>query len=382
MSRDRLSLTMTAFVAALLFAASASEGQVRRPPPGVRPPVGEQPPADNPANAPAQESDSQAQAGEEEQGPQVDPERIAQMVEFAGPMALLEQEAIRKELKISDEQLVRLQQVDETLSERRDQVLDQLREQARAAREALGGRGGTNRGGGAGFFGAPGFGGPPGGFDRNSMREISQQLREESNKALASVLSPKQRERLDQILLRAKGPMAVTEPEIMDRLNLAPTQRQQILMIKEQLEQLQDQAGDMRRQVFRSAWENRDENNNDDQGNRRRTPGGDAQQGEAQQANADRNQADSDDDDDDDRGRRGRGRFEIDDATRARLEQLSEQSEQLEQRALAEIARVLTRRQKDRFNNMLGEPFDFSQLDLRRMGRNMWRGGRGRGRGR
>ena len=60
--------------------------------------------------------------------------------------------------------------------------------------------------------------------------ELAQERREDFDAALVKVLSAKQRERLAQIKLQAEGPMAFTRPEIQQRLNM---DEEQVAMIGE-----------------------------------------------------------------------------------------------------------------------------------------------------
>src|SRR5205823_9578144 len=78
-------------------------------------------------------------------------------------------------------------------------------------------------------------------------------LRAENEAALKTILEPKQRSRLAQIVLQVQGPLAVAEPEIAARLNLGPEQVELIQAILEDYQQAQDQVWAARRERINAA---------------------------------------------------------------------------------------------------------------------------------
>jgi hypothetical protein len=64
-------------------------------------------------------------------------------------------------------------------------------------------------------------------------------MRREIDQSLARVLDKKQRERLNQIVMRAEGPMAVARPEVADKLNLTPDQVTEVQAVMVQWQQSQ-----------------------------------------------------------------------------------------------------------------------------------------------
>lgn len=306
--RSRLTMAVAALAAGLLTIGPDAEAQVRRNIGGATPPPpAAEPPADTAPEAPAEDEQPERQ---------VDPEWVARTAEQRGISWLLEQEAIRKEIGVTDEQLAKLEKVNTMVDEQRQQVFEQMRELRDQAR---------NQGG-------PGGGrGGPGGFPGGDMRQMFEALQQQSTSAIAQVLSSKQIARLNQILLQAKGDMAVTEPEMLARLQVLPAEAQQIQGIKAQLELEQRKVNDARSQAMRDLF---------------------AQRREQQQ--------ESDDEDNNNR----RGRPELTDEDRAKFDQYGEQSDALEKAALKKIGQVLGRYRISQFNKMKGEPFDFNQLDL------------------
>ena len=67
--------------------------------------------------------------------------------------------------------------------------------------------------------------------------EAGLRLRQETDQAVAKILDPKQKERLDQIALRVEGPLAVARPEVAAKLRLNPTQNEYVQGIMMQMRQ-------------------------------------------------------------------------------------------------------------------------------------------------
>jgi hypothetical protein len=67
-----------------------------------------------------------------------------------------------------------------------------------------------------------------GGANPQMMMETGMRIRQETDQGIAKLLDPKQKERLDQIALRAEGPLAVARPEIAAKLGLNETQQEYI----------------------------------------------------------------------------------------------------------------------------------------------------------
>jgi ubiquinone biosynthesis protein UbiJ len=137
-------------------------------------------------------------------------------------------------------------------------------------------------------------------------------LNQEYETAVEGSLTPSQRERLTQIVLQKKGPWAVAEPEVAAKLRLNLRQQVRIQMILSQVQMAQGQ-----------AWA----------------------------ALSERSRA---------RRNGGPPSAEITRAM-AEVDTLRRDSDKLRDELSREIGRVLTRQQKDSFNKLLGEPFDFTR---------------------
>jgi hypothetical protein len=131
-------------------------------------------------------------------------------------------------------------------------------------------------------------------------------LRREIERSLGQIFDKKQNERFLQVVLRAEGPLAIARPEIASRLGLNGAKTQQVQGVAIRLQQA-------RRQLFMSMRMN-----------------GVAAGGEGF-------------------NRQAVGKF-------------AAASNDLRKEAIQQIARLLTKDQRDAFDKMLGEPFDLSKL--------------------
>jgi hypothetical protein len=167
----------------------------------------------------------------------------------------------------------------------------------------------------------------PRGLDQEALLAMIADLRRENEEALARVLDKPQRERLAQVALQLEGPMAVTRPEIAARLNLADTQLLQIQALKEQYDALREQlyaaeeaAFKLRAATVRQAAAARAVPVSPSPGARSAASEGD---------------------------------------------RLNKQLDEFRARFVRELDKVLTRRQKVLFNQMLGPPFDLAKVQFR-----------------
>gem|GEM_PF-1879864 len=300
---------------------------------------------------------------------------------------LLNQAAVQEELKITDAQKKRLASLNDALDERRRELFPQNQRGGRRGQGGGGDQGGGIPGGQGGFQGGQGgFQGGQGGgrpdpetFRANmeAMRENMEALQQETNNAIAKILTPKQRLRLNQISLQQQGPLAVARPEIAEKLNMSPEQLEQVQAIIQESRQSQ-------MELFRSNFGGRG------RGNRGRNGGDDGEGGGGggrqqtkQQPKAQAKQQPKAQDDDDEnpgggqaqakgqggqngdgQGRRGPGGFDRDSPeAKAQFAKMRDQSEQLQQRTITLISKVLTKKQKLAFNKMQGEPFDLDKLE-------------------
>jgi hypothetical protein len=77
------------------------------------------------------------------------------------------------------------------------------------------------------------FGG--GNANPQAMMQATWKLRQENDQAIAGILNAKQKERLDQIVLQAEGPLAVARPEIAAKLRLNDNQNEYVQGIMMQM---------------------------------------------------------------------------------------------------------------------------------------------------
>lgn len=216
-----------------------------------------------------------------------------------------------------------------------------------------GGNGGNGGGGGFGQGGPGGFGqGGPGGFgpggggpggppnmtdeqraQRQEFFAAMQQLDKDTDTAVLKVLDAKQRTRVSQIKLQSQGLNAFRTPELIAALKIPEVRAQEIAEILDvQNQARREQFGQMREVFAQFAA-----NNNGQPPSR-----------EQMQALRDNPE------------------FQAKmDATRKKID---EATASLEDKTKAAIARLLTKKQRDQYDKMLGEPFDLASLNTGRGG--------------
>jgi Spy/CpxP family protein refolding chaperone len=211
------------------------------------------------------------------------------------PVLLIGQPAVQAELKLRDAQRDRIRDLNAEFDQKRREVADRLT----AAQGAL---------------------------DRDAFLALIAGLRRENEEALARVLDKPQRERLAQIGLQLEGPMAVTRPEVAERLNLDDAQWLQVQALKEQYESA-------REQLYAAVPAERI-----NLGAAARRPAAGARPGAARPG-----------------PRPGESAGD----------RLNRASDELRVRFVRELNKILTRRQKAAFNTMLGAPFDLAKVQFR-----------------
>jgi Spy/CpxP family protein refolding chaperone len=135
----------------------------------------------------------------------------------------------------------------------------------------------------------------------------------ETDRQLNAVLDSRQRARLTQIVLRVEGPSAFLTPELIDALNLGTDQVEAVREILGGMKDAQDQYKESQKRAFELV--------------------------------------------------KGSGDFDLE---KIRKEQQKGQSRayayKLSKQVMPQIGRVLTRRQRETYNRMLGESFDLAKL--------------------
>jgi Spy/CpxP family protein refolding chaperone len=227
---------------------------------------------------------------------------------------LLTAAAIQEELKLTADQKAQIKRVVDRLARKRQELIAEWNKQLSRNRNALGvnGQPGQSPQEDAGAQPASG----------SAMVEILETTRAEADALIAGILKRTQRERLDEIELRRQGVLAVLRPDIAEKLNIGPDQQEQLEMVMTEARDEVLQFIQTRRQaILRNA-----------------TPDGRVDP-KAMRARAESPEG------------------------KAEITQVHQRGKQIQDRTIREIVKVLTKRQRQRFNAMLGKPFDLAKLD-------------------
>jgi hypothetical protein len=221
------------------------------------------------------------------------------------PLLLIQRAPVQKELKLTEEQKARIARLDEQLNQqRRDE----------ASRISQGARGVSSMG---------------------AVQEMIAARRTKDEAELARLLEPGQRGRLQQIALQIEGPMAVARPEVAEKLNMSPEQREviaaKIAEYNAARQALWQSQLDRLEHAPRAV----------------RPPKAPDKPAKTAAVSPEEKE---------------KARAKDKDALAARLRSMSEESARLHEEAVRQIGKEMTRRQKDAFNRMLGEPFDLTSL--------------------
>jgi hypothetical protein len=239
---------------------------------------------------------------------------------------LLMTPAVQKELKLSENQLKDLREWGDGLRKRGESMF---------RRQAQGGNAGDPNapaGAPAGLPGAPPDGGPP--PNPMAMIELISTITREGESGLAKILDKRQLARLNQIALQMEGIAALARTEVAEANYLSP---EQVAEIQEILNDAKgQQIGNFLRQGFAMR------------GRRDANPGPQKpQSGEAKP------------DDPEAQARRRQAERE---RMRTEFTKFRDSSDRIHDATTAKILRVLDKKQRARFEKLLGEPFDPSKL--------------------
>jgi hypothetical protein len=224
---------------------------------------------------------------------------------LAGPgdplkLSLLRLPAVQKELELTPEQ---------------NATIATLSEQTKEAKKEIESASGKVKGQPKVQDAGPNGNGAGGaGFNSEIFEAGLSALEQKTEEALRKLLNVKQRTRLAQIALRAEGPGAFVKPELIRALNLG---QDQVAIVQEILDGLRTANEQYKESQKQSAALTKDL--------------GDSPDLEKLQKDQQKGQ------------------------TRTRAYTQSKQ-------AMAQIAKILTRRQRDNYNKLLGPPFDFVKL--------------------
>jgi hypothetical protein len=224
------------------------------------------------------------------------------------PVTLVQNPAVQKELGITPDQNKKIAQLNEQFNKTR-------RESAQA----------LAKGGGA--------------INTGEVMAMIAQLREQHETAIAKLLEPKQRKRLSEIALQLEGPLAVSRPEIAAKINMRP---EQVELVQELIRAYSESADrlfrdhDQRLQAIRDRGVQTVEGRGGGAAKADRPGGTAAPKNAGEPASVKANDAEV-----------ARFRNDADSALAAVIKQ---------------VGKVLSQRQKETFNRLLGEPFDLAAV--------------------
>jgi hypothetical protein len=217
---------------------------------------------------------------------------------LGGPLgsSLLSKPAVQQELQLTKEQKSKLQKVTAVWNQQRRERLDTIRKSL-----------------------------SEGAADPEAIRTQILAMREEGETPVAKILARSQRIRLEQIALQQEGLSALTRPEIAQRLNMSPEQQELIREIIVQMRQgmLQQAQGDLSRMLGEPSVNGRVDR-------------------EATQAEALSPELKS----------------QMSVMQKKAGDRIRQQAARGRQRASQEIGKILSRKQREAYNRMLGKPFD------------------------
>jgi hypothetical protein len=331
-----------------------------------------------------------------------------------GLLNLVQNPAVQEELKLKDPQKTKIQALNETANQSRQQIRDQMAPQGQQNQggrrnrnngnangpggQNAGGNGGGQNGGFAGGNGGgqnggfaggngggqnggfagqsggfagqnggnggPGGNGPGGGRGNRGqqdpeaaqrfamMREAMNEIQQASEQALARILDRGQFGRLKQIQLQLDGVRALTRPDMAEKLSLSDDQVEEIQGLLDQSQQARRENGRAWGEMMKTAFPNPNPGNNGQNGGGQN--GGGAQNG----------------------GRGGRGGMNPRDPAfqeamknfmerpevKAKMEEMQTQNEQIQNQLNAAVNRVLGKRAATAYKKMLGAQFDLSKI--------------------
>jgi len=128
---------------------------------------------------------------------------------FGGPMMLIQNSSVQKELKLTDDQIQKINEARESINNKHKDERDALRNLE-------------------------------GEVQREKGQELRKKVTEETNQALAGILKPEQLKRYKEITLQQEGMRAFNTEEVQKALKLTDDQKDKIKTINE------DAAKDMR----------------------------------------------------------------------------------------------------------------------------------------
>lgn len=265
---------------------------------------------------------------------------------------LLRSSALQDEIALKEDQKARLKEVGDTADKARRDVFSQMRGRRGGGGDAPGGNGGQ--------------------FDRASMAEAMTQLAQQSEASVNKILDKAQKDRLNQIELRIIGVTAVARPDVAKKLNLTPPQLAQVQAIVEQMGTAQRELMMAGMTQARAMFGGPGGGGPSGPGGRRGADAGAPANGPAAEpggTNRGGRRGNGNDGGDAPNGGRGNRPDFNSPEMRERMatmgtamEKLNGDSAKIEKEAESRIAKILTKKQKERFNSLLGEDFELAKL--------------------
>jgi len=310
-------------------------------------------------------------------------------------LTLAEDAAVWDEIKITDDQLGKVTRLRSTISKSSRAFRNKIRADQQAERDAQ-----QQQQAATGIQVDQAA--------RNAARDAARQaeraataendilLQQDTDASLKKILAKpgpgvSQFARVQQIDLQEAGPLVVSRPDVAKALNLSQSQIEQVQAIIEGMKQGQDQVDQNRRQFFDSMRQSGGFGGPGGGGpggggpggggapGGGGTPGGGGPGGGGRRGGNNNTNNNPNAPPMTDAEREAR-RLQFQTA----MEQMQNDSQSVRDKAVKQVSAVLTKKQKENFNKMLGKPFDLTLLNDGRGPDNPYnpnRGGRGRGPG-
>jgi Spy/CpxP family protein refolding chaperone len=179
------------------------------------------------------------------------------------------------------------------------------------------------------------------GVDGTALMAMIASLRAENEEAIGQVLEPRQRRRLSQIAIQAEGPLAAARADVAEAINLGPAEVEYIEGVMRDYKEAADRLWDEHLERLKVARDRA-----------LLAPPGPAGAGPASKAKTAGGKPRPPSD----------ATPEPDRVATAEEERFRRESARLDDEAIRQVGRVLTRKQRAAFNRLVGEPFDLATL--------------------
>jgi len=215
--------------------------------------------------------------------------------------------------------------------------------------------GGNPNAGGGGFGGGAGFGGAPPDPEAmqaamEKMQKAMAAIQKQTDEALKKILKKEQIARLSEIDLRRQGPMAVFRDDIAQKLGISEEQMVMMQEVRNDMRTGQREARKGQGAVQRAIRDQMQAAGIDTNA----PPAAADPNAPAQKGGGGRNRGPN---------REAQEKFLASNPElKKQMDEAQKASDQVQDQAIAAIGEVLTKSQKNKFNKMLGKPFDVDKL--------------------